>query len=108
MACTIEFIEHICAQIEAVGCIRYRKMFGEYMIYANDKPIILACDDTAYVKMLPELTEFMQDAETGFPYPGAKEHYILDVDRRTHATRIARILEAITPLPKPKTKKSKS
>lgn len=105
MACNIEFIEHICAQIESVGSIRYRKMFGDYMIYANDKPIILACDNTAYVKVLPELAEYMQDADKGFPYEGAKEHYILDVDKHTLATRVARILEEITPLPKPRKKK---
>ena len=37
MSCSLDFIEFVCQQIEAVGAIRYRKMFGEYMIYANEK-----------------------------------------------------------------------
>ncbi len=37
MACSLDFIEFVCQQIEAVGAIRYRKMFGDYMIYANEK-----------------------------------------------------------------------
>ncbi|MBF1500506.1 MAG: transcriptional regulator, partial [Prevotella pallens] len=47
MACSLDFIEFVCQQIEVVGAIRYRKMFGEYMIYANEKPVIIACDNIA-------------------------------------------------------------
>ena len=43
-------IEFVCRQIETVGTIRYRKMFGDYMIYANEKPVIIACDNIAFVK----------------------------------------------------------
>ena len=32
------------------------------MIYINDKPLLLVCDDTVYVKKLKELEEIMQDA----------------------------------------------
>lgn len=107
MACRIEFIEALCELINRVGSIRYRKMFGEYMIYANDKPIILVCDNTAFVKILPELSDVLQDAEKGVPYPSAKEHYILDTDRKSLINDVARILEKITTLPKSKTNKAK-
>ena len=50
MSCSLDFIEFVCQQIEAVGAIRYRKMFGEYMIYANEKPVIIVCDNIAFVK----------------------------------------------------------
>jgi hypothetical protein len=55
-------------------------MFGEYMVYVNDKPILLVCDNTVYVKKLDCLAEIMPGAETGFPYSGAKEHYLLDIE----------------------------
>lgn len=50
------------------------------MAYVNDKPVLLVCDNTVFVKKLPEVAELLSDAPCGFPYDGAKEHYILDVE----------------------------
>jgi len=47
MATTVDFIEYVCGQIDGVGAVRYKKMFGEYMAYVNDKPVLLVCDNTA-------------------------------------------------------------
>ena len=52
MATTQEYIEYVCEQIEEFENVRYRKMFGEYMIYVNEKPILLVCDNTVFVKKL--------------------------------------------------------
>lgn len=41
MATTKEYIEFVCDQIQGFGEVRYRKMFGEYMAYVNDKPVLL-------------------------------------------------------------------
>ena len=105
MATTREFIEYAASQAEGCGAVRYRKMFGEYMVYVNDKPILLVCDNTVYVKMLPCLGEIMAEAEKGFPYDGAKEHYILDVDNSDLTRAAVMALEAATTVPKPKKKK---
>ena len=67
MACTTDFIDFVCSQVEGVGVIRAKKMFGDWMIYIDEKPIILACDNTCYVKMLPVIADMMTDAGTGFP-----------------------------------------
>lgn len=75
-------------------------MFGEYMVYINEKPILLVCDNTVFVKMLPELSEIMANAETGFPYDGAKKHYVLDIENRELTELVIEILEPITPLVK--------
>ena len=106
MGTTIDFIEYICDQIAGVGEIRYKKMFGEYMVYVNGKPILLVCDNAVFVKVLPCLDETMREADRGFPYDGAKEHYVLDIDDAKSSTEVIAILEPVTPLPKPK-KKSK-
>lgn len=45
MACTTDFIEHVCRQIAAAGEVRSRKMFGDYMVYLNGKPVILMTDE---------------------------------------------------------------
>ena len=102
MATTQEYIEYVCEQIAGVGEIRYKKMFGEYMIYVNNKPVIIVCDSTVYVKQLPEIHTLMEGAATGFPYKGAKQHYILDIDNREFCKKVVIELEKVTPLPKPK------
>ena len=106
MATTVDFVEYICGQIEGVGAVRHKKMFGEYMVYINDKPILLVCDNTVFVKNLPCLDGLMADAEMGCPYNGAKEHYILDVDNRELTFAVIAALEPVTAVPKPKKKKA--
>lgn len=102
MASNIDFIEFISSQLEGLGCVRYRKMFGDYMIYLDEKPIILVCDNIAYIKRLPELSDFMSDAESGIPYEGAKEHYILDVDHKTVLREVVSRLWKYLPYPSQK------
>lgn len=85
MACTTEFIEYICDTLSPLGEIRSRKMMGDYVIYLNDKCVITACDNMAFVKKLPCIAGLMADAETGYAYKGPKEGYILDF-RDLHKT----------------------
>lgn len=106
MATSREYVEFVCGQLEGVGAVRYRKMFGEYMVYLDEKPMLLVCDNTVYVKKLPQLAACMADAACGAPYEGAKEHYILDIDDAPRAREVAALAMAATPLPKPKRKKT--
>lgn len=101
MATTVDFIEYVCEQVGNYT-VRYKKMFGEYMVYVNDKPILLVCDNCVYVKKLDELKELMATASCGVPYVGAKEHYILDIENAELTASVAEILEKSTPLPKKK------
>jgi TfoX/Sxy family transcriptional regulator of competence genes len=106
MATTVDFIEYVCDQIAGSGDIRYKKMFGEYMVYVNEKTVLLVCDNIVFVKVLPCLNEIMKDAERGFPYDGAKEHYILDIDNSKLCKKVVSILEPNIPLPKLKKRKT--
>lgn len=106
MSTSLEYIRYVCDQIRGTGAIRYRKMFGEYMVYVNDKPILLVCDDTVYVKQLDCISEHMKDAQKGCPYDGAKEHYILDIDNAALSREIVSILEPVTSIPKPRKSKN--
>ena len=105
MATTPEYNEFVCERLEPFGAVRSRKMFGEYMVYLNDKPIISVCDNTVFVKILPELAAYLNDAERGFPYDCAKLHYILDIEDSELLSDVIPILEAVTPLPKPRKRK---
>ena len=52
-----EYIEFVAERLSAFYDVRYKKMFGEYMIYIEDKPVITVCDNTVFVKMYPELSD---------------------------------------------------
>ena len=80
MATSVDFALFVCDNLTEYGDVRYRKMFGEYMVYINDKPILLLCDNTVFVKKLPCIAPFLENAPCGIPYRNAKEHYILDVE----------------------------
>ncbi len=104
MATSEEFINYVCDQISGIGDIRYKKMFGEFMVYVNDKPVIIVCDNTAFVKKLECIEEKMTDAEVGYPYKGAKEHYVLDIDNSEFCKSVITEIEKVTPVPKPRKK----
>lgn len=104
MACTTEFIDFLCDMLSPLGEVRARKMMGEYIIYVNDKCVITACNNTAFVKKLPCIAELMADAETGCAYEGAKEGYILDFHDRQKALKVISSLWEVLPFPKSKKK----
>ena len=105
MATTQDYMEYVRERLPECGDVRYRKMFGEYMVYLNDRPILTVCDNTVFVKKLPELSEIMSTAPCGFPYDGAKESYILDIENDELLEKVIPLLGEIVPLPKPKKKK---
>jgi TfoX/Sxy family transcriptional regulator of competence genes len=104
MASSQDYVNYVVEQLEGVGIVTYKKMFGEYCVYINEKPIIWVCDDTVFVKKLNIVKELLERPETGFPYPGAKEHYVLDVDDAEEMKQVVMALEKITPV---KVKKNK-
>lgn len=107
MASTLDYAQFVCAQIEGAGEVRYRKMFGEYMIYVDDKPVLMAADNICYVKIHPAIEQWMRQAQMECPYEGAKPHYILDIDNRELATKVTKRLAEVLPYPKSRAKKKK-
>lgn len=102
MACSIEYIEFICELLAPLGEVRFRKMMGDYVIYLNGKCVITACDNCAFIKKLDSIAPLMADAQTGCPYEGAKEAYILDFMDPVKARRVISTLWQSLPLPRKK------
>lgn len=100
MGTSKEYMDLLLETISYEGEIRYKKMFGEYMIYVNDKPLLMVCDDIVYVKEKEELKDLMKLANKGYPYDGAKSHYILDVEDGELTNKVLEVLEKITEIPK--------
>lgn len=104
MATSIDFIEYVLEQISELSNVRYRKMFGEYMIYVNDKPTLLVCDDIVFIKKHESIEHLMSGEDVGIPYKSAKEHYILDIDNQELCIEV---INTIVPFLKVPVKKKK-
>ena len=50
MATSADYLTFVLEQLSPLGVVRSRKMFGEYMVYFNEKPVLLVCDNTVFVE----------------------------------------------------------
>ena len=101
-----DLVQYIVEQAGGAGDMRARKMFGDYCLYCNDKPVGLVCDNILYLKPLKQLEPLilarMQEYDAGQqtsapdmqpPYDGAKPHYrITDIDDRDYVSSLVRTL----------------
>jgi len=46
MAVSADFIEYIYEQVAPAGAIRHKRMFGGCIVYCDEKPALLVCDNT--------------------------------------------------------------
>lgn len=109
MASDINFIKFIVDQIENSGSIRYRKMFGEYAIYCNDKVIALICNDQLFVKPTQAGRSFIDNVVEAPAYPGAKPSFLIEdqLEDSEWLCELIALTEKELPKPKPKKKKVK-
>lgn len=105
MATTKEYLDFVCAQLEGIRGVDYKRMFGEYQIYVNDKPVLLVCDNTVFVKNHPALAQLLSGAPEGLPYPGAKPQKVLDIENRALTAQALEILERVTPVSRSRARK---
>ncbi len=107
MASDVNFVEFIVEQIGDSGSIRYRKMFGEYAIYCNDKVVALVCNDQLFVKPTKAGRSFIGKVVEAAAYSGAKPSFLID-DQLEDSEWLSKLIELTEKeLPKPKPKKKK-
>ncbi|HZX30292.1 MAG TPA: TfoX/Sxy family protein [Rhodocyclaceae bacterium] len=106
MASDQDFVEYIRDQISGAGSITFRKMFGEYAVYANGKVVALVCDNQLFLKPTVGGRAFIGKPTEAPPYPGAKPHFLIgdELEDREWVSSLFRITEMELPLPKPKMK----
>lgn len=102
MATSLDYIDYCIGQLHDLGTITAKRMFGECMIYINAKPVLLVCDNTPYIKIHPSVEALLHTHPKGLPYPGAKEHYILDLDDRDLVREVIQAIEPFLSVPKKK------
>lgn len=107
MASKIEFVEYVCEQLSGGGEITYKKMFGEYGLYCDGKPIGVVCDDQLFIKKTAAGAAILPGCPEAPPYEGAKPSFLIEsLDDRELMARFIRATYEELPAPKPKKKKS--
>jgi len=109
MASDQNFVEFVVDQIRDAGSIAYKKMFGEYAVYCNDKVVALICDNQLFVKQTDKGRSFIGSVVEAPPYPGAKLYFLIEdkIDDRQWISDLIRITSKEIPTPKLKQKKIK-
>jgi TfoX/Sxy family transcriptional regulator of competence genes len=108
MASDENFVKFIVDQIENAGAVHYKKMFGEYAIYCDNKIVALICDDQLFIKQTESGRTFIGDVIEASPYPGAKLSFVIEdkFEDKDWFSSLIRITADQLPAPQPK-KKSK-
>lgn len=106
MASKLEFVEFVTEQIRSAKTIKYRKMFGEYAIYCDEKVVALICNDQLYVKQTESGRNFIKNPTEEPPYKGAKPSFLIEnIDDSEWMTQLIELTYEELPIPKKKKKK---
>ena len=88
-----DFVQYIVEQASLSGQVSARKMFGDYCLYCDGKPVGLICDNCLYLKPIKQLEPLLRDddRQMRLPYEGAKPHYVIsEVDDRDYLSLLVR------------------
>lgn len=107
MASDQKFADFIIDQFNYSGQVTYKKMFGEYGLYFEDKLFALVCDNKLFVKPTSSGRAYIGDVVEAHPYPGAKNQFLIEeqLEDRDWLKKLLEITVAELPVPKPKKKK---
>lgn len=109
MASDLEFVEFVVENIKNSGNVSFRKMFGEYCLYCDEKVVALICDNKLFIKPTEAGKEYIGNVTEGFAYPGAKPSFLIEdkIEDAEWLTELIKVTEKALPIPKAKKKKKK-
>ncbi len=107
MATDKSFFDFVMEQLEGLGCVSGRKMFGEYAVYYEDKVVALLCDNQFFIKPTERGRAYIGEVVEAPAYPGAKNSFLIEdrLEDREWLMELIRITAA--ELAPPKKKKSR-
>lgn len=99
-------VEFVVDQLQDIGDVSYRKMFGEYAIYHKGKIVALVSDNQLFVKPTKAGAAFIGDVVEAPPYPGAKPAFLIEdqLENKEWFCQLISLTEKELPLPKAKKK----
>ncbi len=104
-----ETVDYILEQLNPVGGVSVRKMFGEYALYVGPKVVALVCDDQLFVKPTQFGKAFLGVPVVGFAYQGAKASFLIGGELWDDGDWLCDLIRGTElEVPKPKLKKSKA
>ena len=109
MASDQKFVDFIMDQMNSSEQITYKKMFGEYGLYFDDKLFALVCDNKLYMKPTLAGRDYIKEVVEKSPYPGAKPSFLIEerLEDSAWLKKLVTITVKALPEPKPKRKKQK-
>ncbi|MBW4440941.1 MAG: TfoX/Sxy family protein [Plectolyngbya sp. WJT66-NPBG17] len=109
MASNLNFVEYVRDQINEVGRVSFKKMFGEYAVYYDEKVVALVCENQLFIKPTPGGRSMIGRVVEAPPYPGAKPHFLIgeQLDDRQWLSDLIQLTANEVPAPKPKKLKPK-
>jgi TfoX/Sxy family transcriptional regulator of competence genes len=110
MATESSFVDYVLETARLGDRLIYKKLFGEYALYLDEKVVAFACDNSLFIKPSKAVATLAPDLPQGPPYPGAKDYPIADelLDDPDALRRLIEETAALMPLPKPKKKSTKA
>ena len=108
MATKADFIEYVREQLAGAGAVSYRRMFGEYAVYLDDRVVALVCDNQLFVKPTAGGRAFLGSVTEAPPYPGASMYFLVDeaLESPQEVAQLIRITARELPAAKPKKAKA--
>jgi TfoX/Sxy family transcriptional regulator of competence genes len=107
MASDLSFVEYVRDQMHGAGAVTFKKMFGEYALYIDEKIVALVCDNQLFVKPTEAGRALLGTVTEAPPYPGAKPQLLIteQLEDQELIVGLMRATAAELPTPKPKAAK---
>ncbi len=107
MATDQKFVEYVLDQLQKVGEVSAKKMFGEYGIYLGEKIFGLICDNRLFIKPTVAGRAFIGNVEEAPPYEGAKNYFLIEEQIEDRNWLCELVMLTVKDLPEPRPKKTK-
>ena len=108
MATGKDFVDYIAEQAQLGTSLTFRKMFGEYGVYLDDKVVGFVCDNSLFIKATAATAETTRALPHRPPYPGAKPYPVADELLDDTDALKSLLVETARDLPPPKPRKPKA
>jgi TfoX/Sxy family transcriptional regulator of competence genes len=105
MASEQNFVTFVIGQIQNIGIITAKKMFGEFGVYCEGKLFGVICDNKLFIKITAKGREFIGNPIELSPYEGAKPSFLIE-DKIEDSKWLSDLVKiTLENLPEPKIKK---
>jgi DNA transformation protein len=94
MATSQGTIDYLMDQLAGTRLVTARRMFGEYCLYWDGRPVALVCDDQLYLKPTDAGRALLATVVEGAPFPGARPHLLVSADQWEDGEWLGRLVRA--------------